>query len=103
MTTEIQLRQTRLRLYITSKASEVMEARKENPRTSRAIIRAMEFTNGVEFQNPRTLMIENCPLGVHIDPARGLVVVVSKFQGFPAIPDELVEALLPFTTEVAVA
>lgn len=103
MTTEIQLRQTRLRLYITSKASEVMEARKENPRTSRAIIRAMEFTNGVAFQNPRTLMIENCPLGVHIDPARGLVVVVSKFQGFPAIPDELVEALLPFTTEVAVA
>jgi hypothetical protein len=80
-----------------------MEARKENPRTSRAIIRAMEFTNGVEFQNSRTLMIENCPLGVHIDPSRGLVVVVSKFQGFPAVPDELVEALLPFTTEVAVA
>ena len=80
-----------------------MEARKENPRTSRAIIRAMELTNGVEFQNPRTRMIENGPLGVHIDPGRGLVVVVSKFQGFPAIPDELVEALLPFTTEVAVA
>ena len=80
-----------------------MEARKENPRTSRAIIRAMEFTNGVKFQNPRTLMIENCPLGVHIDPGRGLVVVVSKFQGFPTVPDELVEALLPLTTEVAVA
>ena len=47
-----------------------MEARKENPRTSRAIIRAMEFTNGVDFQNPRMLMIENCPLGVHIDPVR---------------------------------
>lgn len=103
MSTEKEVRQTRLRLYITSKASEVMEARKENPRTSRAIIRAMDFTNGVEFQNPRTLMIEKCPLGVHIDPGRGLVVVVSKFQGFPAVPDELVEALLPFTTEVAVA
>jgi len=103
MTTEIQLRQTRLRLYITSKASEVMEARNENPRTSRAIIRAMEYTSGVEFQNPRTLMIEKCPLGVHVNPSRGLVVVVSKFQGFPAIPDELVEALLPFTTEVCVA
>ena len=103
MSTEIQVRQARLRLYITSKASEVMVARKENPRTSRAIIRAMEFTNGVEFQNPRTLMIENCPLGVHIDPIRGLVVIVSKFQGFPAIPDELVEALMPFTTEFALA
>lgn len=103
MSTEVEVRQTRLRLYITAKASQVMEARKENPRTSRAIIRAMEFTNGVTFQNPRTLMIENCPLGVHIDPGRGLVVVVSNFQGFPAIPDELVEALLPFTTEIAIA
>jgi hypothetical protein len=103
MSKEIQVHQPRLRLFITSKASEVMESRKENPRTSRAIIRAMEFTNGVTFLNPRTLMIENCPLGVHIDPGRGLVVVISKFQGFPAIPDELVEALLPFTTEVAVA
>lgn len=103
MSKDIENPQARLRLYITSKASQVMEDRKENPRTSRAIIRALEFTNGVTFQNPRTLMIENCPLGVHIDPGRGLVVVVSKFQGFPAIPDELVEALLPFTTEVAVA
>jgi len=67
MSIQIEVRQTRLRLYITSKASEVMEARKENQRTSRAIIRAMEFTNGVEFQNPRTLMIENSPLGVHVD------------------------------------
>lgn len=103
MSIETKVHAARLRIYVTSKASQVMEARKENPRTSRAIIRAMEFTNGVEFQNPRTLMIENCPLGVHIDPGRGLVVVVSKFQGFPAIPDELVEALFPFTTEVAVA
>lgn len=103
MSTEIQVRQPVLRLYITSKASEVMEAQKENPRTARAIIRAMEYTSGVEFQNPRTLMIEKCPLGVHVNPSRGLVVVVSKFQGFPAIPDELVEALLPFTTEMSVA
>jgi hypothetical protein len=76
MSTESQVRQTCLRLYITSKASQVMEDRKKNPRTSRAIIRAMEFTNGVTFRNPRTLMIENCPLGVHIDPARGLVDVL---------------------------
>jgi hypothetical protein len=67
MSTETEVRQSRLRLYATSKASQVMEARKENPRTSRAIIRAMQFTNGVDFQNPRTLMIENCPLGVHVD------------------------------------
>jgi hypothetical protein len=64
MSTEIQVRQTRLRLYITSKASEVMEAQKENPTTARAIIRAMEYMSGVEFQNPRTLMIEMGPTEV---------------------------------------
>lgn len=94
---------SRLALAVTSKAMAILEERKDNPRTARAIIRAMEFCEGVTFQQPRTLMIQNCPLGVHVDPGRGLVVVVSKFQGFPAIPDELVEALLPFTTDVAVA
>jgi hypothetical protein len=72
MTTEIQPRQARLRLYITSKASEVMDAQKENPRTSRAIIRAMEYMSGVEFQNPRTLMIEMGPIEVFFARHRGL-------------------------------
>jgi hypothetical protein len=103
MNTLIELKNPRLRLLVTKKASAILDERRDNPRTARAIIRAMEFSEGVAFQEPRTLLIRNCPLGVHVDPGRGLVVVVSKFQGFPAIPDELVEALLPFTTDVAVA
>ncbi|MBN9500507.1 MAG: hypothetical protein BGO01_07700 [Armatimonadetes bacterium 55-13] len=103
MNTLIELKNPRLRLLVTMKASAILDERRDNPRTARAIIRAMEFSKGVTFHEPRTLMIQNCPLGVHVDPGRGLVVVVSKFQGFPAIPDELVEALLPFTTDVAVA
>lgn len=103
MNTLIELKNPRLRLHVTKKASAILDERRENPRTARAIIRAMEFCDGVTFQEPRTLMIQNCPLGVHVDPGRGLVVVVSKFQGFPAIPGELVDALLPFTTDVAVA
>ena len=103
MNTLLELKNPRLRLLVTKKALAILDEGRNNPRTTRAITRAMEFCEGVRFLEPRTLMIQNCPLGVHVDPGRGLVVVVSKFQGFPAIPDELVEALLPFTTDVAVA
>lgn len=93
----------RLKLVVTKNALAVISDPAKADATKRAVERAMGFADGVEFETPRTLMIENCPLGVHIDPSRGLVVIVSKFQGFPAFPDELVEALLPFTTEVALA
>lgn len=103
MNTPVELKNPRLRLMITKKASAILEQKKDNPRTVLAIIRAMEFTEGVPYQESRTLMIENCPLGVHINPSHGIVVVVSKFQGFPYVPDELLEALFPFAETVSVA
>lgn len=93
----------RLELVVTKNALAVISDPAKAAATKRAVERAMTFTDGVEFENPRTLMIENCPLGVHIDPKRGIVVILSKFAGWPAVTDDLVDELIPFTTAVAVA
>lgn len=41
-------------------------------------------------------MINDHPLGVHIDPRREIVVVISTFQGIPTGTDELIQGCFPF-------
>lgn len=63
----------------------------------------MGFAHGVSFSNPRTVMIPDCPLTVHVDPERRIVIIMSKFPGWPAVTDQLVEELLPFCSPISFA
>ncbi|OJU62066.1 MAG: hypothetical protein BGO01_16895 [Armatimonadetes bacterium 55-13] len=92
-----------LEVLVTKNAMSVISDPSKATATKKAVERAMEFAEGVDFRGPRTLMIENCPLGVHVDPKRGIVVILSKFAGWPGVTDDLVNELIPFTTAVALA
>lgn len=69
----------------------------------RAIERAIKFSCEPNLTEPRTAMIQNCPLTVHADPARHAVIILSKFPGWPAVTDDLVEELLPFCSPISFA
>jgi hypothetical protein len=93
----------RLEILVSKKAMELISDPDKNSDAKKAVQRAMIIAEGVEHESPRTWMIEGCPLGVHVDPARRIVIIHAKFPGWPAITDNLVEELLPLTTSVALA
>lgn len=95
--------QKRLQVVVTKNAMSILSDVAKSADSKRAVEQALRFAEGVEFENPRTVMIENCPLGLHIDPKRGIVVLLSASAAWPAVTDELVDELLPFTTGVALA
>jgi len=66
------------------------------PLAQRAIDRAVRFASGPGFSTPRTVMIEGCPLTVHVDPSRGAVFILSKFPGWPAVTEQYIVEILPY-------
>ena len=93
----------RLEILVTKKAMELISDPERSGDTKKAVQRAMEAAEGVDYTEPRTRMIEGCPLGVHVDPNRGIVIILAKFPGWPAVPDNLVEELVPLSTAVSLA
>ncbi len=69
----------------------------------RAIERAIKFTQEPPTENPRTVIFESCPLTVHADPARLAIIIMSKFPGWPAVTEDLIEELLPFCSPMSFA
>jgi hypothetical protein len=93
----------RLEILVTKKAMELISDPHKSGDAKKAVQRAMAIAEGVEHESPRTWMIEGCPLGVHVDPVRRIVIILAKFPGWPAVTDNLVEELVPLTTTVALA
>lgn len=72
-------------------------------RTKRAVERAMAAATEGEYQRPRTVVVHDSPLAVHIDPDKALVLVITNEHGFPLIDAEFVDEVLPFCTRVSLA
>ncbi|MES2462320.1 MAG: hypothetical protein V4671_17165 [Armatimonadota bacterium] len=68
-----------------------------------AIERAIQFTQQPPTENPRTTIFESCPLTVHADPARRIIIILSKFPGWPAVTEDFIEELLPFCSPMSFA
>ncbi len=92
-----------LEILVTKRAMELISDPEKNADTKRAVQSAMEAAEGVDYTEPRTRMIEGCPLGVHVDPTRGVVIILAKFPGWPVVKDDLVKELIPLTTVVSLA
>jgi hypothetical protein len=69
----------------------------------KAVEGAMGFADGVDFTEPRTVMIPNNPFCVHVDPQRLQIFIMSKFPGWPAVTDNLIDELTPLCEVVSLA
>lgn len=90
-------------VLVTKNAMRVISDPSTSAVTKRAVESAMEYASGPALASARTVMIQDCPLSVHIDPSRRAVIILSKFPGWPAVTDDLVEELVPFCSSVALA
>lgn len=90
-------------VMVTGNAMSLIDCEVKRAKTKRAIERAMAAAFEGEYPESRTVIVFDCPLAVHVDPFRKLVVVITNEHGFPTVSGELVEELLPFCTSVSFA
>ena len=87
---------TGLPILVTGNAMKMIPDPARPASYERAIEWAVKLSGDYDIKEPRTVWIPDCPLTVHAHPARGAVIIMSPFPGWPAVTDDLVEALLPF-------
>lgn len=91
------------KVMVTANAMTIIGDPATATKTKRAVERAIVSAFEGVYPRSRTVVFHESPLAVHIDPERKLVLVITNEFGFPLVDGELVEALLPYCSEVALA
>jgi hypothetical protein len=93
----------RLQILVTKRAMELISDPTRNVETKQAVESAIKLSEGVDYSEPRTRLIEKSPLSLHIDPTLGIIIILATFPGWPVVRDNLVDELIPLTTVVNLA
>lgn len=92
-----------LPILVSKAAMEVLSDPLTAEACQKVVDRAIGLSLATDVVEPCTVLFQNGPLCVHIDPARAVVLILTKRPGLMGITDALTEELIPLCAPVSFA